>query len=84
MRSHLLSQYQGSPVIRPHTVQVSPEVGVIVGCSLEAITKKMAWASQELSGTHSVEASAGLCNLIKSCADAIASLHRLGPQELTD
>ncbi|XP_072031617.1 protein ZNRD2-like [Amphiura filiformis] len=89
MRSNLLGQlnashYQNSPVSRPYPVQVSPEVGVIVGSSLEAVTRKLAWASQELCSSHSVEASAGLCNLIKSCADAIAALHRFAPQELTD
>ena len=65
-------------------IHVTPEVRVILGSSLESVVKKLAWASQELHSTHSVEASVGLCNLIKSCADAIGALHSLAPAELTD
>ncbi|XP_071797071.1 protein ZNRD2-like [Asterias amurensis] len=56
----------------------------IVPESMEVVMGKLYWASQQLKGTTSVEASTSLCTLIKACADAMTSLRYLVPGELTD
>lgn len=47
--------------------------------AMQAVQDKMVWATQELKGSSSVEMSIQMCNLIKTCAQAIAALNDLRP-----
>ena len=44
---------------------------------INAVKAKMDWACAELEKNSTIEANIQLCNLIKSCADALLSLHTL-------
>ncbi|KAK3597129.1 hypothetical protein CHS0354_038048 [Potamilus streckersoni] len=47
--------------------------------SVDVLCRKIGWAIEELKKTTSVDHSINLCNLIKSCADAVQSLKSLKP-----
>ncbi len=44
---------------------------------ISSVKAKMDWACAELEKNSTIEANIQLCNLIKSCADALLSLHTL-------
>ena len=50
-----------------------------VKCSMTVVYSKMKWATAELQQTSAVENSTNLCQLIKSCADALEALRKLNP-----
>ncbi|XP_062892613.1 protein ZNRD2 [Mobula hypostoma] len=54
----------------------APEAGAPAEAE-RAVLRKMAWACAELERAASVEYSAQLCGLIRSCADSLHSLKRL-------
>lgn len=47
--------------------------------AVQAVQDKMVWATQELKVSSSVEMSIQMCNLIKTCAQAITALNDLRP-----
>lgn len=55
----------------------APALAGTPGQAERAVLRKMAWASGELERAASVEYSAQLCGLIRSCAESLHSLKRL-------
>ncbi|XP_032872807.1 protein ZNRD2 [Amblyraja radiata] len=55
----------------------TPALAGTQGQAERAVMRKMAWASGELERAASVEYSAQLCGLIRSCAESLHSLKRL-------
>ncbi|XP_048851098.1 protein ZNRD2 isoform X1 [Brienomyrus brachyistius] len=66
--------------VRPLPTPVAPPTHTqhpAVSCAEEALLQKLRWAAQELQQSTSVEASAQLCGLIRSCAESLRSLKEL-------
>ncbi|XP_078283822.1 protein ZNRD2-like [Rhinoraja longicauda] len=75
-RSHPLPDETAAPAPRPAPA-LAPGLAGTPGQAERALLRKMAWASGELERAASVEYSAQLCGLIRSCAESLHSLKRL-------
>ncbi|CAH1263370.1 SSSCA1 [Branchiostoma lanceolatum] len=53
------------------------ELAEVAGMSVEAVQKKLVWATEELGKTSSIENSIQLCMLIKACAEALVALKKV-------
>ncbi|KAI8482593.1 protein ZNRD2-like [Branchiostoma floridae x Branchiostoma belcheri] len=53
------------------------ETTEVAGMSVDAVQKKLLWATEELGKTSSIENSIQLCMLIKACAEALVALKKV-------
>ena len=66
------------PQWRQSAASVKPAESKIITEAMAVVTERLSWATDELRRASSIETSCQLCMLIRSCADAIQALQRVG------
>jgi len=68
----------GQPQRRQAAAAPTPAQSKVVAEALSVVTERLSWATDELRRASSIETCCQLCMLIRSCADAVQALHRVG------